>query len=124
MDVNSRDNAIEFEIVVNAVQDKIQQGIYTYDELVELYKEFQQGIIEYDKIDEIIKTKNYDITIDVGTLTVTKRPVTFTAGDCEKEYDGAPLVNTAADNFTADSGENVGLANGQKADATFVGSLT
>ena len=123
-DVDSCDNDIEFEIVVNAVLNMIQQGVYTYDEFVELCQDFRQGLVEHDEIDEIIKTENYEITLVVGTLTVTKRPVTFTAGDCEKEYDGAPLVNTAADNFTADSGENVGLANGQKADATFVGSLT
>ncbi|MDE6869004.1 MAG: hypothetical protein K2J83_07695 [Clostridia bacterium] len=37
-------------------------------------------------------TANYDITYEYGTLKVTPRPVTITAGSSEKQYDGTPLV--------------------------------
>jgi hypothetical protein len=40
---------------------------------------------------------NYDITATFGTLTVTRRPVTFTSASEEKTYDGTPLMN---DNVT------------------------
>ena len=123
-DADSCDNDVVFEIVADTVLDMIRQGVLTYDELVELYEKFMQGLVTYDEIDEIIKTRNYDITLTVGTLTVTKRPVTFTAGDCEKEYDGDPLVNTNAENFSVNSGVDAGLADGQTADVTFAGSLT
>ena len=40
---------------------------------------------------------NYAVTKVAGTLTVTPRPVTLTAANISKPYDGAPLALTAAD---------------------------
>ena len=57
-------------------------------------------------------TGNYAITYVEGMMTVTKRPVTITAGSGEKVYDGEPLTN---DSYTA-SGEDAdsGLANNHR----------
>lgn len=40
---------------------------------------------------------NYTVTKVAGTLTVTPRPVTLTAANISKPYDGTPLALTAAD---------------------------
>ena len=40
---------------------------------------------------------NYAVTKVAGTLTVTPRPVTLTAANISKPYDGTPLALTAAD---------------------------
>ncbi len=37
-------------------------------------------------------TDSYEVTYDLGTLTVLKRPVTVMTGTAEKTYDGRPLV--------------------------------
>lgn len=47
----------------------------------------------YDKDDNDV-TKNYDISYEYGTLTVTPRPITITTGTKEKIYDGKPLTCT------------------------------
>ena len=41
-------------------------------------------------------TGNYDITYVAGNLTVTKRPITVTAGSATKMYDGTPLTTSDA----------------------------
>ena len=46
---------------------------------------------------ENTKGGNYTVTKVVGTLTVTPRPVTLTAANISKPYDGTPLTLTAAD---------------------------
>ena len=38
-------------------------------------------------------TQNYDIQVVVGTLTVTKRPLTVSSASDSKVYDGTPLTN-------------------------------
>ena len=43
------------------------------------------------------KASNYVVTKVAGTLTVTPRPVTLTAANISKPYDGTPLALTAAD---------------------------
>ena len=43
------------------------------------------------------KASNYAVTKIAGTLTVTQRPVTLTAANISKPYDGTPLALTAAD---------------------------
>ena len=43
------------------------------------------------------KGSNYAVTKLPGTLTVTPRPVTLTAANISKPYDGTPLALTAAD---------------------------
>jgi len=43
------------------------------------------------------KGSNYAVTKMAGTLTVTPRPVTLTAANISKPYDGTPLVLTAVD---------------------------
>ena len=43
------------------------------------------------------KASNYAVTKVAGTLAVTKRPVTLTAANISKPYDGTPLALTAAD---------------------------
>ncbi|MCH5164814.1 MAG: transglutaminase domain-containing protein [Clostridiales bacterium] len=84
------------------------------------------NVIDFDIVDAAIISKaiNYDITVVTGKIYVTARPITITAGDCDKEYDGEPLVNTDSDNYTVNKGEDVGFAPGHTADVTFTGSLT
>ena len=43
------------------------------------------------------KASNYAVTRMTGTLAVTKRPVTLTAANISKPYDGTPLALTSAD---------------------------
>ena len=43
------------------------------------------------------KASNYAVTKVAGVLTVTPRPVTLTAANISKPYDGTPLALTAAD---------------------------
>lgn len=71
-------------------------------------------------------TSNYDITLVVGTLTVTQRPITITGGSSSKEYDGTPLTftgnHTAPGAYSITSGD---LATGDEVDAlTLTGSQT
>ena len=44
--------------------------------------------------DEEEVTFNYDISYEYGTLSVHPRPITVTAADAEKMYDGLPLEST------------------------------
>ncbi|MBQ7789017.1 MAG: hypothetical protein IJ398_05125 [Clostridia bacterium] len=65
-------------------------------------------------------TESYEITLVLGTLTVTPRHVIVTAGSSEKPYDGTPLTNEGYD-------ENIGgdgLAKGQYITVTTSGSQT
>lgn len=64
-------------------------------------------------------THNYNITTRYGTLEVTKRPISLTAQDRIKEYDGTPLYGS--DPLTV--GIN-GLAEGDSITATYIGSQT
>lgn len=62
-------------------------------------------------------TGNYKFTDSVnGTLTITAKPLTITADDAEKVYDGQPLTKNS---FT-----NTELAEGDKLTATVTGSQT
>ena len=62
-------------------------------------------------------TANYDITYANGTLKVTKKAVTITAGSATKAYDGTPL--------TKDSYTNTALAEGDSIESvTVTGSRT
>lgn len=75
--------------------------------------------------DDCLISDNYIIIIvSYGTITINKRPITFTAGDCEKEYDGEPLSNTDNDNYAVNTGDKVGFAQGHTADVIFTGSIT
>ncbi len=58
---------------------------------------------------------------DTATLTITKRPVTFTATSEEKSYTGSEIT---INNLTVNSGENAGLVNGHTHNATFSASGT
>ena len=61
------------------------------------------------------KAGNYAVTKVAGTLTVTKRPVTLTAANISKPYDGTPLALTAADIEITEPGHagRVPLPNGE-----------
>jgi predicted small lipoprotein YifL len=59
---------------------------------------------------------NYEVSEDLGTLTVTPASVTVTTGSAEKEYDGTPL--------TSDEASISGLVNGETAAVTATGSIT
>lgn len=60
--------------------------------------------------------KNYNLTKEVGTLTVTEAPLTVTTGSAVKRYDGKPLTNSDA--------EISGLVNGETATVITTGSIT
>ena len=66
-------------------------------------------------------TSNYEITYEYGTLTVTPRPVTVTAGSDTKVYDGTPLT---CSEFTVTSGLEWALVSGHEAKVEIVGSQT
>ena len=68
---------------------------------------------------EVDKT-NYDITEIWGTLKVTPRPITVTAGSAEKEYDDTEL--TSAEYTYTLYGVDVGLAENQTIEVTTSGS--
>ena len=59
---------------------------------------------------------NYEVSEDLGTLTVTPASVTVTTGSAEKAYDGTPLTNSEA--------SLSGLVNGETAAVTATGSIT
>jgi hypothetical protein len=63
-------------------------------------------------------TANYALTIDVGNLVITPRPLTFQSNDSTKVYDGTPL---SEDLYTLISGS---LAEGDNAAASFKNTLT
>ena len=64
-------------------------------------------------------TANYEIEKIYGNLKVTPRPITVTAPNCEKVYDGEPLLGRGD---AIVGGE--GLAQGDKLYATYKGSQT
>ena len=54
----------------------------------------ENTVTRYEIRDEngaLINPDNYDVTIEVGTLTVTPRKIIVTMGDASKEYDALPL---------------------------------
>lgn len=59
---------------------------------------------------------NYEVSEDLGTLTVTPASTTITTGSAEKAYDGTPLTNSEA--------SISGLVNGESATVTATGSIT
>ena len=59
---------------------------------------------------------NYEVSEDLGTLTVTPASVTVTTGSASKAYDGTPLTNSEA--YIS------GLVNGESATVTATGSIT
>ncbi|MDE7265481.1 MAG: hypothetical protein K2N52_04335, partial [Clostridia bacterium] len=64
---------------------------------------------------------NYSVTLEEGTLNVTKRPITVTSGDAQKEYDGTPL--TCGD-YTVTSSYDPALVKDHKLTAEITGSRT
>ena len=59
---------------------------------------------------------NYEVSEDLGTLTVLPASATVTTGSAKKEYDGTPLTNSEA--------SISGLVNGETATVTATGSIT
>ena len=59
---------------------------------------------------------NYEVSEDLGTLTVTAASATVTTGSAQKAYDGTPLTNSEA--------SISGLVNGETASVTATGSIT
>ncbi|MBR0377869.1 MAG: hypothetical protein IJI04_05570 [Lachnospiraceae bacterium] len=57
-----------------------------------------------------------NVTLEKGSLTITKAPVTIKTGSSEKDYDGTALTNASA--------SMNGLVSGEKADVTATGSIT
>ena len=73
-----------------------------------LYERFSMdGAKIVDKNGEDV-TSNYQISYEVGTLTITKRPVTLTSASDSKVYDGTALtngtVNVGGKGFAKDEG--------------------
>ncbi len=64
-------------------------------------------------------SKNYEISYEYGTLTITPRPVTLKASDGQKVYDGTPLLG---EGYEVTS--QLLLVEGQKAELSYVGSQT
>ncbi len=62
------------------------------------------------------KESNYEITDELGTLTITQAEAAVTTGSASKPYDGTPLTNTEADID--------GLVNDETAAVTANGSQT
>ena len=62
------------------------------------------------------KESNYEITEELGTLTITQAEATVTTGSASKPYDGTALTNTEA--------SISGLKNGETAAVTATGSQT
>ena len=50
------------------------------------------SILILDKDGKDITNSHYEIILVLGTLKVTKRPITITTADAEKHYDGTPLT--------------------------------
>ena len=59
---------------------------------------------------------NYEVSEDLGTLTVTPASATITTGSAEKPYDGTPLTNSEA--------SISGLVAGETATVTATGTIT
>ena len=66
---------------------------------------------------DIDVTANYEITYANGTLEVTKKSVTITAGSNSKEYDGTPLTNNSFTNTALVADDSI-------VSVTFTGSQT
>ncbi|MGN0818207.1 MAG: transglutaminase domain-containing protein [Candidatus Coproplasma sp.] len=64
---------------------------------------------------------NYAVTLNDGTLTVTPRPITITAGSSEKDYDGTPLTYNS---FTVTSDLSPALVLNHEAKPEVEGSRT
>ena len=60
---------------------------------------------------------NYEVTKDLGTLTVNPKTLKVTTGDAEKVYDGTPLTQTGGASLS-------GLVDGETATLTVTGSRT
>ena len=76
-----------------------------------LYERFSMdGAKIVDKNGEDV-TSNYQISYEVGTLTITKRPVTLTSKGGQKVYDGTPLtkpdVTVTGDGFVTGEATNI-----------------
>ena len=65
---------------------------------------------------ETAKESNYEITSELGTLTVSKAKLEISTGTAEKEYDGTALTDNTA--------TITGLAFGETATVTATGSVT
>ena len=73
--------------------------------------------------DGVDVTENYTFNPSVdGTLTVTRRPVTFTSATDEKIYDGTPLTNAEVAVTPTATGE--GFVRGEGAKFTVTGTIT
>ena len=74
-------------------------------------------------------TSEFKVTVNPGSLTITKRPVTLTSATLEKTYDGTALVNADAPNHGVTINENKllveeGWVDGEGATYTFDGTQT
>ena len=74
-------------------------------------------------------TSEFDVTVNLGTLTINPRPVTLTSATLEKTYDGTALVNADASSLGVTINENKllvedGWVNGEGATYTFDGTQT
>ena len=71
-------------------------------------------------------SSNYNITKANGTLTVYKRPVTYTATTTSKTYNGTALTANSAPSLTANSASltSGSLVSGHTATITTTGSIT
>ena len=67
------------------------------------------------------KTSNYEVTVDEGNLTVTKRPVTVISGSGEWVYDGERHIVTAIEISTT---KGMGLVEGHKAELSSYTAIT
>jgi hypothetical protein len=54
-----------------------------------------------------LSTPNYDITYENGTLKVTQKPLTITAGDSSKVYDGSFLTNNTYTHTNLSAGDSL-----------------
>ena len=93
----------ENEYILNGKLD------YTYD-----YEQYGDVGI-YIITPEGLSSKNYDITFEKGTLTVTEKPISINWGETTRTYDGTPWGPTP----TAG-----GMVNGDKLTLTFDGEGT
>ena len=62
------------------------------------------------------KESNYDVTLNIGTLTIKPAPAIVTTGSATKSYDGTPLTNSEA--------SITGLVGSETATVTATGSQT
>ena len=71
-----------------------------------------------------VTKKGYEVVVEEGTLTVTKRKATVGSGDAEKKYDGKPLTASGCWWNNANIRDNTGIINSHDMDSNVTGSQT